>query len=180
MEDELTLQQKILTNKFTPLVLMLLQLWFFFYVIPPDVADNYFVFFSILGGAITCALSFWLIGLWCPILYDKIPIITGLFCISTLFIFGMAFIWMTTQFSSNQLRKNGVVTLAVVVDKTQYFNHKGHTTQNMDVEFVLPDNTKHRSNILLTEHEYHNIQQGMTLPIMYSSAYPDVAAMYHP
>jgi hypothetical protein len=179
MEQELTLKQKILLNKFTPLILMAANLGFFFYLIPDAVAESFDIFFAILGGVITLILSLWIVIQWLPKVFDAVPILAGLLCISTLFVFGWFFISKTTHFSTDELKENGVHTIAVVIDKTQWHSLKSvsRTTQNIDVRFLANDKRTQVSKILVGKQEFERIQIGMQLPIVYSSKHPDIAAI---
>lgn len=175
MNSEKTLREKIITNKFFPLLLMVLNLSFFFYLIPEHIADEYSISLAIIGGLITLVLSFWIFFMLTPKLYDQIPIPMGLFGISTLFIFGYFFLVKTTSFSSDELSKHGILTEAVIVDKTQFYGKRGRTIQNMDVQFITNDGKEIIANIILSENEYEKYYEGMPIKIIYSSQYPNIA-----
>ena len=136
MNPEKTTRQKILTNKFIPLLLMALNLSFFFYIIPIHIAEEFEIFFAILGGAITLVLSFWIFLFVTPKLFDKIPIILGLFSISTLFIFGFYFIMRTSHFATNELVLHRTPTEALIVNKTKIYGKRGTTIQYINVQFM--------------------------------------------
>jgi len=172
-------RKTILSNKLTPVVLMVLNITFFFYLIPLHIAVDYDIVLAILGGIITLILSFWVAFALTPKLFDEIPIIMGVACISTLFVFGFFFISKTTDFSSNEIRENGVAAEAIIVDMTQILGKRGHTIQSMDVAFKTPDGQQHEANIILSEREYDSFERGMIVPVIYSSEYPEIARMDH-
>ncbi|KGO84878.1 hypothetical protein [Flavobacterium suncheonense] len=175
MNTEKKTREKILTNKFLPLILMALNLSFFFYLIPEHVAEANSTLLGIVGGIITMILSFWIFGILTPKLYEKIPIFMGLFCISTLFIFGYFFIVKTTDFSSNELSKNGVYTEAIIIDKTKIYGKRGNSIQNIEVQFNTNKGEQANAQILITEQEYENFYKGMKIKIYYSSEHPNIA-----
>ncbi|MES2574630.1 MAG: DUF3592 domain-containing protein [Bacteroidota bacterium] len=175
MNPKNTPRETILTNRFLPLILMILNLSFFFYLIPEHIADEYSISLAILGGVITLILTFWIFFMLIPKLYDKIPIFMGLFGISTLFIFGYLFLVKTTNYNSNELSKNGVLTEAVVVDKTLIYGKRGRTIQNIDVQFVTKKGEQVTANIIVSRKEYDYYSEGMPVMITYSSEHPNIA-----
>ncbi|OYU81730.1 MAG: hypothetical protein CFE23_02260 [Flavobacterium sp. BFFFF1] len=175
MEPEKTLKRKILSNRLTPLVLMPLNLAFFFYVIPPDVASEYSVSLALVGSVSTLILSFWIAIMVVPKALDKAPVAVGLLCISTLFVFGYFFILKGVDFSSDEFAKYGQYAEAVVVDKTQVYGRRGKTIQDMDVSFNDAYGTAWQAEITLSEREYEQFQQGQHIMIHYSAKHPKIA-----
>jgi len=162
-------------KKFIPLVLLVLTYFLFFQWIPIHVAEEYSILFGIAGGVITMILSFWAVIVIAPVLLEKLPILTGILCISTLFIFGYQFIGYTTSFYSKELRENGVFAKAVVVNKTQIHGRRGRTIESIDVAFYLPNKERHDATVSISRQEYQQYYKGMKLPIYYSSKHPSIA-----
>lgn len=175
MVEEKTLREKILTNKILPILLMGLNLALFFYIIPDHISERFGTFFAIFGGVITLILSFWIVGTLLPKLFETIPVLTGLLCISTLFIFGYFHIVKTVDYSSDELAKYGVYTEAVIIDKTKIYGKRGRSIKSMEVRFVAKDNKTYNASIDLTDREYNSFREGMTIPIKYSSKHPNIA-----
>lgn len=172
-----SIREKILSHRLTPLFLMALNIGLFFYFIPEHIAERFNMLFAILGGVITLIISLWIVELIMPKLLDKVPIITGLFCISTFFVFGYFFIVKTTNFSVNQIASNGILTNAVVIDKTKIYGKKGNSIHSMKVTFETKDNNKKEATIDLTDTEYSYFKKGMSIPIYYSSKHPNIATI---
>ncbi|MDI1233475.1 MAG: hypothetical protein PSX81_04280 [bacterium] len=177
MTEEQSTRKKILENKFLPLILMALNLSFFFYFIPDHVAESYSTFLAILGGVITMVLAFWIALFVLPKVFDAAPIFMALLCMSSLFVFGYLFIVKTSDFSANELSKYGVLTNAVIVDKTQLYGRRGKTIQSMEVQFTTQDAKSVTAKILLSEGEYERFQEGMQVPITYSSKHPEIVGI---
>ena len=177
MTEELTTRKRIVENKFLPLILMALNLSFFFYFIPDSLAESYSTFLAILGGVITMVLAFWIALFVVPKVFDRVPIFMGLLCMSTLFVFGYLFIVKTSNFSSTELSKYGVLTEATVVDKTQIYGRRGRTIQSMQVQFTTKEGQNTSAKVLLSEKEYEYFYEGMQVPIYYSSKHPDIVGV---
>jgi len=178
MEKVKTTREKVFTNKLLPVILMTLNLSFFFYLIPGYIAEEYSVSLAIIGGFITMILSFWVFGVLTPKLYDKIPIFMGIFCISTLFIFGYFFIMKATNYGVDQLSKNGLLAKAVIIDKTKIYGRR-NSTQNIDVQFITNKGQQATAEILISEAEYDLLYEGQTITIRYSSEHPNIAAIIY-
>ncbi len=179
METEKTVKSQILSNKFVPLILMVFNIYFFFYLLPIDIAEAYSIVLAIVGGVVTLVLSFWMVFTWIKSdeLLDKIGVPFYLASIASLFVFGYFFIVKTSNFASDELAQNGVYTEAVIIDKTQIYGKRGRTTQNIDVRFVTQNNEQVNANILVDKKYYEYLNEGMTIPILYSSKYPKIAAI---
>jgi hypothetical protein len=162
-------------KKLIPLVLLVLTYFLFFQWIPIHVAEEYSILFAIVGGIISVILSFWTVIVIAPVLFDKLPIVTGILCISTLFIFGYQFIVYTTDFYVKELQENGIYAKAVVVDKTQIHGRRGRTIESIDVAFFLPNKKRHDATISISRQEYQKYYRGMKIPIYYSSKHPSIA-----
>ena len=100
----------------------------------------------------------------------------GLFCISTLFIFGFFFIMKATDYSADQLSKNGIITKAVIINKTKYYSRR-NSTQNIDVQFITQQGQQATAEILISEGQYDLFYQGQIITIKYSSQHPNIAAI---
>jgi hypothetical protein len=166
-------------KKLLPIGLMGFNVLVFFYLIPGNIAESYSTFFAILGGVITVILSFWIIIVTLPSLLDKAPIVTGILCMSTLFLFGYQYITKTSNFSSQQLRENGVYTDAIIVKKSQFTGRRGRTTQSIRVRFYLHDKKTAEAKILVGSKEYNYFKKGQIISIKYSSKYPEIATIFY-
>lgn len=177
MTETPTTRKRIVENKFLPIILMALNLWFFFYLIPDAVAESYSTFLAIVGGVLTMVLAFWIALFAMPKVFDSAPIFFGLLCISTLFVFGYLFIVKTSNFSSTELSKYGVLTEAIVIDKTQIYGRRGKTIQSMELRFTTKDGVLTTAKVSLSESEYERFDEGMKVPIHYSSKHPTIVAI---
>jgi hypothetical protein len=167
--------QKLNFKKAYPLLLQIFNLFFFFYIIPDDLAESFSILLAIVGGITTMILTFWMAFTYVPKLYEEVPIFAGLLCISTLFLFGIAMIYKTVNFGTNQLNENGIVVKARIIDKTKIYGKPPSTTQYMEVRFKTEANKWHKATIDLTSSEYNRYHEGDELFIRYSSKYPDIA-----
>ncbi len=179
MDKERTLYEKIINSKITPVLLLLLTIDLFFNHIPEHIQERFDIFLAIFGGAITLFLSVWAIETIAPVLFDKIPTITALFCISTLFIFGIMLISKTSSFHSGQLKDNGVLTEAILVKKTKIYGKGFKRAYHMKVRFMTEDNKDSYAKILLSRWEYERFDEGEKIPIYYSSEHPNIARIAH-
>lgn len=177
METEKTTREKILTNRFFPLILMGLNLYFFFYLIPLDIAESYSTILAILGGIITMILCFWIVFSWVKSdkLLDQIGIPLYIVSIASIFVFGYFFIVKTSDFASNELAKNAVYTEALVADKTKIYGKRGRSIQSINVIFTTENNKQVSAKISVTENYYEYLSKGMRIPIVYSSKHPNIA-----
>jgi len=168
---------RLASHWLTPLLLSVLNVWFFFYVIPDYIAQRFSVTFAIVGGVLALIFAFWLVALAFEKVLERFPIAVGLTCISTIFIFGYFFIVQTSGFRSNELKTYGLKADAVIVDKTRIFSPKGGSIQNMDVAFKTAKGESMISTIDLGANEYDRFEEGMLVPIYYSSKNPDIARL---
>ena len=175
MAKQKTTREKILTHKLLPIILMTLNISFFFYILPISIAESYSTLFAILGGVVTLILSFWIFEILTPKLLEKIPILVGVIGISTFFIFGYFFITKTSAFAANELKENAVYTKAMISDKTKIYGKRGRSTQSISVRFLTKDNTKSIAKILVTKRYYEFLHEGMEIPIIYSSSHSNIA-----
>jgi hypothetical protein len=173
-EEEASLKVKILTHKLTPILCGVLLVLFFFKVIPDSTADNYKYFFALFGGAISIIISLWIVGLNAPILFEKIPILSGVVCISTFFIFGYLFITKTSEYANTELTINGVKTEAIVIGKSRIYGKGGRSINKMKVRFVTDKNRSHISTLELGDFEFDLYEEGMPVAIYYASSNPNV------
>jgi hypothetical protein len=162
-------------KKGLPLLLQVFNLVLFFLFIPDAVAEEYSIFFAIVGGVSTLVLSFWIIVALLPKFLEEAPIFAGLTGISTLFIFGITFITQTVNYSSQQLEEFGVVVEATVIDKTRIYGKPPSTAEFMDVQFLSEDNKWQKATIDLSKTEYDRYQRGDKVFIHYSSEHPNIA-----
>ena len=179
MESNESLMESILANKATPVLLMIIDIVFFFYLIPEPLAERFAILLGIVGGVITLILSFWTVASLTPELLEKYPTVVGLICISTLFVFGYYFIVKTSEFSSSQLNENGVLTEAEVVSKMRFFGRTGSGGHSMKVRFTTADDKPVIAKILLAQWEYAYFEKGMKIPIYYSSEHPTIVRIAH-
>lgn len=179
METEKTVKSQILSNKFVPLILMVFNIYFFFYLLPIDIAEAYSIVLAIVGGVVTMILSFWMVFTWIKSdeLLDKIGVPFYLASIVSLFVFGYFFILKTTSFASDELAKNAIYTEAAIIDRTKIYGKGGKTIQSIDVRFVTQNNEQVSANISVTERYYDYLRTGMRIPILYSSKHPKIAAI---
>ncbi|MEN9639899.1 MAG: hypothetical protein RLZZ262_1768 [Bacteroidota bacterium] len=168
--------KKILRN-LIPIGLLGFNLYLFFDLIPIHIAREYSVLFAIVGGVFTMILSIWIIFSWITSdkLADQAGIPAGLFSVSMLFVFGFYFISCTSNFHSKELATNGVRAVAVVTDKTQIYGKGARTIQSIDVDFFTNSNERVSANISVTERFFDELYEGMQIPIIYSSKYPNLA-----
>jgi len=162
-------------KKWLPFLLLVINLWLFFSVIPDPVAENNSILFGIVGGVITLVLSFWVIVSLLPKFLEEAPIFAGLTGISTLFLFGIFFITKTVNYSSQQLKENGVVTEATVIDKTRMYGKPPSTAEFMDVQFLSEENKWQKATIDISKSEYDRYQRGDKVKIHYSAEQPQIA-----
>lgn len=174
MDAKKTTRQKIFSSKWLPFVLLALNIYFFFCLVPPHIAEAYSTVLAILGGVITLVLFFWILIFVTPKLLDKAPILMGLLGISTLFIFGYFFIMRASDFFVKEIQKNGVHTVALITDKTRLYGKRGNTIQSIEVRFTVNKKAAH-ATISVSERDYNDLEEGMQVPIVYSSEYPGVA-----
>lgn len=175
MSTESTFEERTILNKLLPVFLMIFNIYFFFRIIPEPIAEQFFVLFGIVGGVICLILSIWMVEALAPVLFDKIPIITGLLCISTLFIFGYYFVLKTSNFASSQIAQNGVFVEAEIHNKRRIFSLKGKAMHHMNVKFPTQNGDIEYAKILLSKYEYDNFEKGMEIPIYYSAKHPNIA-----
>ena len=176
-KSEQSIQEKILESKPFPLIIMALVIFFFFYVIPEHIAERFDIFFAIVGGTMMIFLSVWSIERLSTKFFDKMPTITALCCISTLFIFGCCFISKTSRFAVKEIRENGIFTEAVILNKNIFYGKRGRRIYNMRVSFTTEKNQHYTTNINLTENEYEDFQSGRIVPIYYSSDHPNITSI---
>jgi hypothetical protein len=177
MKTKKTISKKILTNKLLPLILMGLNLYFFFNLIPIHIAEEYSMFLSITGGVITAFLSFYIFAIIIPELLNDMPVFLGIIGISTIFVFAYFFIKKTSHFASNEIFKNGIHREAEIIDKTQIYGKRGKSVQTINVSFLTENNKKATATINITEKYYNNLSEGMKIPIIYSSKHPNIAEL---
>lgn len=170
-----TLFDKIITNKFTPVILLVFNILLFFYLIPINFAEEYSILLGILGAVITMVLVFWSFGALIPKLSEKFPIFIGIIGVGSLFVFGIYFIAKTSNFSSNELNTNGVYTEALIVDKTKIYGRRGRSIQSIDVNFLTNKKEKVTVKIDVTDKYYRFLRKGTKIPIFYSENYPNIA-----
>lgn len=173
----LTIKDRILNSRPFPLLVMALTIFFFFYVIPDHIAERFDIFLAIVGGTAMIFLSVWSIETLSPIFFDKIPTITALFCISTLFIFGYCFICKTSSYAGKEIKENGISTEAVILNKNVFYGKRGRRIYSMRVGFTTEKDQQYSTNISLTENEYEDFQNGMIVPIYYSSKHPNITSI---
>ena len=173
---EETQQKKLsLFQKILPLTLLIFNLYLFFELIPDHIAEAYSTLFAIVGGVITLILSFWTADTLLRSLLKYMAIPIFLLCIASLFIFGYFFIVKTTNYSSDELAKNGVYTTAIISGKTRIYGKRGKTIQSIDVRFLDENNERQEATIDISNSEYNSYNKGMTIPIFYSSKHPNIA-----
>lgn len=178
-QPEKTIMQKIIAFKLFPILLLILNIFFFFYIIPIDTAQNYDIFFAILGGAITLVLSFWCVfQVFSESTWDSFYLLLSGICISSLFIFGIAFIARTTDFSSETLKENGLIAEAVVIDRTKIYGRRGKSIQSITVEFKTNKGELAHAKIDVSENQYDFFSEGRRVPIKYSSEYTNIATLH--
>lgn len=156
-------------------MLLIITIDVIFNRIPEAVQERFDIFLAIIGGVITLILTVWIINNSLPILWDKIPTITGLLCISTLFIFGIILISKTSAFHSKQLKEYRVFTEAIIVDKTKLYGKGFRRLYNMKIRFMTEENKNSFAKILLSRDEYERFDEGEIIPIYYSSENPNIA-----
>ncbi|RZK12422.1 MAG: hypothetical protein EOO46_03200 [Flavobacterium sp.] len=178
-QPEKTVMQKIIAFKFFPVLLLILNIFFFFYIIPIDIAQNNDIFFAILGGAITLVLSFWSVfRVFSESTWDSFYLLLSGICIGSLFIFGIAFIARTTDFSSETLKEDGLIAEAVVIDRTKIYGRRGKSIQSITVEFKTNKGELAHAKIDVSESQYEFFSEGRRVPIKYSSEYTNIATLY--
>jgi hypothetical protein len=170
---------KELFLRFLPLFLLVFTIVLFFFIIPTHIAERIDVLLAIVGGVLTLVFTIWVVSDLIPVLFDKIPIITGLLCISSLFIFGVFFLKKTTHYASDQINQNGILTEAIILNKTRMYTLKGNSTQSMKVRYTTNDRKVKQTKILLSEREFKVFEKGMTIWIYYSSKNPSIATIAH-
>ena len=177
METEKTTKERILSNKFVPLLLMGLNLYFFFYLIPIDIAESYSILLAIVGGVFTMILSFWLVFTWIKSddLLDKIGVPLYVISIATIFVFGYFFIVKTSNYASNELAKNVVYIEVVITDKTKIYGKRGRSVQSIDISYITKNNEKVSTKISVSIRYFDYLREGMRIPILYSSKHPKIA-----
>lgn len=166
----------IVSNRFFPLVCLILIQVIFFYLIPTSTAEEFYILFALLGGAATLIFSFWTVANLAPVLFEKFPIATGISCISTLFVFGFVFISMTSSFASDELQQHGKKVMARVSDMTRIIG-KRNDIYSMKVVFPCDGQVNCEASIDLSEQQYHSLEEGMSVPIIYSTRHPNIARM---
>ena len=166
---------KLNFRKLLPLPLFVFNLMLFFYIIPDDVAENNSIVFALIGSITTLVLSFWVVIALMPKFLEETPIFTGLMCISTLFIFGIAFITKTVNYSSEQLQEFGVVTEATVIDKTRIYGKPPSTAEYMEVQFKTESNKWQKATLDISKSDYDKYQRGDKVYIRYSAEHPKIA-----
>ena len=178
-QPEKTVMQKIIAFKFLPVLLLILNIFFFFYIIPIDTAQNNDIFFAILGGAITLVLSFWSVfRVFSERTWDSFYLLLSGICIGSLFVFGIAFIARTTDFSSETLKEDGLIAEAVVIDRTKIYGRRGKSIQSITVEFKTNKGELAHAKIDVSESQYDFFLEGRRVPIKYSSEYTNIATLY--
>lgn len=177
-QPEKTVMQKVIAFKFFPILLLVLNVLFFFYILPIDIAESYDVFFAILGGAITLVLSFWSVfKLVSEKTWNEFYLLLSGICIASLFVFGIVFIMRTTDFSSGALKENGVITEAVVIDRTKIYGRRGKTIQSITVEFKTDKGVLAHAKIDVSDNQYQTLYEGVRVPIKYSSEHTNIATL---
>lgn len=165
----------ILTNKFFPLVMIVLNYLLFFHIIPISVANDFYILFSIVGGVLMLVFTLWASVTLMPNLLEKFPIAVGITSILTIFVFGYFFIVRTSNYTSNQLTENGVKTHAVVVDKTRIYGKRGRTINSISVQFITAKKEKVETSIDISSTKFEEFQKGMNIIVIYSSENPKIA-----
>lgn len=155
-------------------VLLVLNIVFFFYVLPLDVVHEYLTMLAIVGGLITLTLSIWTVGKLMPVLFEKIPIISGLACVCTFFVFGYFLISQSVNQTTDELIKYGTTANATVIDKTS-ISAKRKDMTSIDAVFKVENGEEYTVTFTVTEKMYEQFKVGMTIPIIYSSEHPEVA-----
>lgn len=170
----------LLSNKFTPLVLLVIVYIIFFHLIPTSFSSEHYLILSILGGFAMIPLAFWSFASITPKLVETLPIMVGITSIMSLFVFAFFFIKMTSDFSSNDLQENGETSMATIVDRTQIIGRRGRTISSIKVLFKTKNKKNEEASIDVSESEYEQFQEGMEIPILYSSMHPENARIAYP
>jgi hypothetical protein len=174
-EKEFKKKHPIFTNKFTPLVLMVLNYFLFFHAIPPAIANSFYVLFGIVGGVITIILSFWIFASLTPKLLENFPIAIGIISILSLFVFGGFFVYKTSDFETNQLKESGKMANAVVIDRTKIYGRRGNNITSITVKYLSAENKTEEATITVSNQEYNTYEEGVEIPILYSTENPSIA-----
>ncbi|HEU4495939.1 MAG TPA: hypothetical protein VFR70_02695 [Flavobacterium sp.] len=178
-QPEKTAMQKVVAFKFFPLVLLILNILFFFYILPADTAESYDIFFAILGGVIMMLLSFWTVSrLILERTWNRFSLLLNMLCISMLFVFGIFFLKRTGDFSSEMLKENGVATEGVIIGRTKIPGRRGGSIQSITVEFKTDKGAIAHAKIDVTEYQYETLTEGTRVPIKYSSEHTNIATLY--
>ena len=170
----------ILTNRFTPVGLLALNLSLFFYLIPKNVAADNYIFFALVGSLFTLVLTWWTLARLFPVFSDKYFAGLVLISMASLFLFGGFFIKMTVNFETNELKEHGVFAKAVIVDLTQISNGRGRRMSTMKVKFKTTDNYDGLTTIDISDAEFNSFNEGMEIPIIYSSKFSSIARIAYP
>ncbi|MBL7772917.1 MAG: hypothetical protein JNM95_08650 [Chitinophagaceae bacterium] len=164
----------LLSNKMFPLVMLLFTQALFFLLLPKSAAEEFSITFALIGGVMSLVFSFWTAAILFPSLLDKFPIATGITCISSLFIFGVAFIGMTTSYASNELDRYGKRVRAKVSDLSKIIG-KRNDMYSMTVVFPCEHQVNCEASIDLSEREYDALEEGSDVNIIYSTEHPNIA-----
>jgi hypothetical protein len=170
----------ILTSSFTPVVLLASTLFLFFYLIPPNVASDNSILLALMGSVLTLVFVWWSLVKIFPTFSDKYFGAVVIISMVSLFCFGGVFIKKAVDFESNELKEHGVITKAVIVDLTQISNGRGRRISNMKVKFKTTDNYDGLSTIDISDAEFNSFNEGMEIPIIYSSKYSSIAIIAYP
>lgn len=167
----------LISKRYVPLVLLILNCIIFFVLLPGAVAEEHSSLFAILGGAITVVLCFWTFAKTTPNLSGTFPLLTNITAILSFFLFAILFIYRAASFKERDLEKNGIVTMARIVEKTWIPGKRGRALTSIRVVFQTRSKGLAGASIDISKRKYSELAEGMKIPVLYSEAHPGMAAL---
>lgn len=160
---------------------LVLSFILFYSLIPLDIYDNMFYFLVIVGGALTAACFGGFIFSFDVVKKSEndsnFGCIGGAAVIGVFFISSILYLYNEGEREEKELYKYGVFTEATIVDGSSYKTRKADFT-SIKLEYTTEKGQKVRTDCSVGAGEFDNFYQYQTIPVVYSSRYPQILKIF--